>query len=127
MTHKIPHFIDGRRSELSSTRTADVLNPSTGEVQAQVLLASKADVDAAVLSAADLSVALGAAGTSPNEWSVGLAGDDVRDAALAHADAWVHNGGFGAVCHGLAHGVPQVVAGEGMDKGENAARVARSG
>ena len=49
------------------------------------------------------------------------------DAALAYADAWVHNGGFGAVCHGLAHGVPQVVAGEGMDKGENAARVARSG
>lgn len=49
------------------------------------------------------------------------------DAALSHADAWVHNGGFGAVCHGLAHGVPQVVAGEGMDKGENAARVARSG
>ena len=49
------------------------------------------------------------------------------DAALSHADAWVHNGGFGAVCHGLAHGVPQVVAGEGMDKGENAAHVARSG
>ncbi len=51
MTHKIPHFIDGRRSNLSSTRTADVLNPSTGEVQAQVLLASAADVDAAVASA----------------------------------------------------------------------------
>ena len=49
------------------------------------------------------------------------------DAALAHADVWVSNGGFGAVCHALAHGVPQVVAGEGMDKGENAARVARSG
>jgi malonate-semialdehyde dehydrogenase (acetylating) / methylmalonate-semialdehyde dehydrogenase len=51
MTHKIPHFIDGRRSELSSTRTADVLNPSTGQVQAQVLLASTADVDTAVASA----------------------------------------------------------------------------
>jgi malonate-semialdehyde dehydrogenase (acetylating) / methylmalonate-semialdehyde dehydrogenase len=51
MTQKIPHFIDGRRSDLSSTRTADVLNPSTGEVQAQVLLASKADVDVAVASA----------------------------------------------------------------------------
>ncbi len=49
------------------------------------------------------------------------------DAALAHADAWVHNGGYGAVCHGLAHGVPMVVAGEGMDKGENARRVAWSG
>ena len=51
MTTQIPHFIDGRRSPLASTRTADVLNPSTGEVQAQVLLASAADVDTAVASA----------------------------------------------------------------------------
>ena len=51
MTTQIPHFIDGRRSNLASTRTADVLNPSTGDVQAQVLLASAADVDTAVASA----------------------------------------------------------------------------
>src|SRR6204780_400377 len=51
MTRQIPHFIDGRRSNLASTRTADVFNPSTGEVQAQVLLASAADVDTAVASA----------------------------------------------------------------------------
>jgi len=51
MTTQIQHFIDGRRSPLASTRTADVLNPSTGAVQAQVLLASAADVDAAVASA----------------------------------------------------------------------------
>ncbi len=53
MTTKIPHFVDGRRSDLSSTRTADVLNPSTGDVQAQVLLASTADVDTAVASAVE--------------------------------------------------------------------------
>ena len=53
MTNQIPHFIDGKRSTLSSTRTADVLNPSTGEVAAQVLLASAADVDAAVASAVE--------------------------------------------------------------------------
>jgi malonate-semialdehyde dehydrogenase (acetylating) / methylmalonate-semialdehyde dehydrogenase len=53
MTAQIPHFIDGRRSNLASTRTADVLNPSTGEVQAQVLLASTADVDTAVASAVE--------------------------------------------------------------------------
>ncbi len=53
MTTRIPHFIDGKRSELASTRTADVMNPSTGEVQAQVLLASKADVDTAVASAVE--------------------------------------------------------------------------
>ncbi|OTA53055.1 glycosyltransferase family 1 protein [Hypoxylon sp. EC38] len=49
------------------------------------------------------------------------------DAALAHADVWVHNAGFGAVNHGIANGVPMVVAGEGMDKSENARRVAWSG
>ncbi len=51
MTRHIPHFIDGCRSNLSSTRTADVLNPSAGEVQARVLMASAADVDTAVRSA----------------------------------------------------------------------------
>jgi malonate-semialdehyde dehydrogenase (acetylating) / methylmalonate-semialdehyde dehydrogenase len=53
MTTRIPHFIDGRRSDLGSTRTADVMNPSTGEVQAQVLMASAADVDTAVASAVE--------------------------------------------------------------------------
>ena len=53
MSTTIQHFIDGKRSSLSSTRTADVFNPSTGEVQAQVLLASAADVDTAVASAVE--------------------------------------------------------------------------
>ena len=48
MSTTIQHFINGQRSSLASTRTADVFNPSTGEVQAQVLLASAADVDVAV-------------------------------------------------------------------------------
>src|SRR5882757_4128247 len=48
MTTQIPHFIDGRRTAGQSARTADVLNPSTGEVQAQVPMASSAEVDAAV-------------------------------------------------------------------------------
>jgi UDP:flavonoid glycosyltransferase YjiC (YdhE family) len=50
------------------------------------------------------------------------------DAALEHANVWVHNAGYGAVnhgiAHGIAHGVPMVVAGGGMDKTENARRVA---
>jgi UDP:flavonoid glycosyltransferase YjiC (YdhE family) len=49
------------------------------------------------------------------------------DAVLEHASLWVHNGGFGACSHGIVHGVPMVVAGEGMDKTENARRVAWSG
>ena len=53
MTTRIPHFIDGKRTELASTRTADVMNPSTGQVQSQVVLASAADVDTAVTSAVE--------------------------------------------------------------------------
>ncbi|MCV7288390.1 MULTISPECIES: CoA-acylating methylmalonate-semialdehyde dehydrogenase [Mycolicibacterium] len=53
MTTQIQHFINGQRTSAGSTRTADVMNPSTGEVQAQVLMASAADVDAAVAGAAE--------------------------------------------------------------------------
>ncbi|WP_018601794.1 CoA-acylating methylmalonate-semialdehyde dehydrogenase [Mycobacterium sp. 155] len=53
MTTQIPHFINGERTTAGSTRTADVFNPSTGEVQAQVLMASAADVDAAVAVAVE--------------------------------------------------------------------------
>ncbi|KAI0835866.1 glycosyltransferase family 1 protein [Hypoxylon sp. FL0890] len=49
------------------------------------------------------------------------------DAALAHADVWVHNAGFGAINHGIANGVPMVVAGEGMDKTDNSRRVTWAG
>jgi malonate-semialdehyde dehydrogenase (acetylating)/methylmalonate-semialdehyde dehydrogenase len=52
MTTQIPHFINGKRASGQSTRTADVMNPSTGEVQAKVLMASRADVDEAVAGAA---------------------------------------------------------------------------
>jgi malonate-semialdehyde dehydrogenase (acetylating)/methylmalonate-semialdehyde dehydrogenase len=53
MTTQIPHFINGERTAGASTRTADVLDPSTGQVQAQVVLASTADVDAAVAVAVE--------------------------------------------------------------------------
>ena len=51
MTTQIPHFINGQRSAGQSTRTADVMNPSTGEVQAKVPMGSSADIDAAVAGA----------------------------------------------------------------------------
>src|SRR3979490_1399608 len=53
MTTQIPHFIDGKRTLGQSGRTADVFNPSTGEVQGLVSMAGKADVDAAVASAVE--------------------------------------------------------------------------
>jgi hypothetical protein len=59
-TTLIPHFIDGRRTAGRSAPTADVLNPSTGQLQAQVAknvsdpyTAVQVDV-AALRSAADL-------------------------------------------------------------------------
>jgi malonate-semialdehyde dehydrogenase (acetylating) / methylmalonate-semialdehyde dehydrogenase len=47
----IEHWIGGATTTGASTRTADVWDPATGQVQAQVLLADAADVDAAVQSA----------------------------------------------------------------------------
>jgi Cu+-exporting ATPase len=41
--------------------------------------------DDGALGAADVAVAMGAAGSTPGEWAVALAGDEVRDAALALA------------------------------------------
>ncbi|KAI3398866.1 hypothetical protein diail_8375 [Diaporthe ilicicola] len=49
------------------------------------------------------------------------------DAVLPYANVWVHNGGYGAITHGVAHGVPMVVAGEGQDKPENIRRLRASG
>jgi malonate-semialdehyde dehydrogenase (acetylating)/methylmalonate-semialdehyde dehydrogenase len=50
---QIGHFIGGKRVAGASGRTADVYNPATGEVQAQVALASAAEVRAAVENARD--------------------------------------------------------------------------
>ena len=49
---QIGHWIGGAEQR-GSGRTADVFNPATGEVQAQVALASKAEVDAAIDAAAE--------------------------------------------------------------------------
>ncbi|GLK57753.1 malonate-semialdehyde dehydrogenase (acetylating)/methylmalonate-semialdehyde dehydrogenase [Methylopila capsulata] len=48
---QIGHFIGGRRVEGTSGRFADVFHPSTGDVQAQVALASAAEMRAAVENA----------------------------------------------------------------------------
>ncbi len=48
---QIGHFIDGVNVTGTSGRTADIFNPNTGEVQAQVSLASVSEMDVAVASA----------------------------------------------------------------------------
>ena len=57
---EIGHWINGKHVAGTSGRTADVFNPATGEVQAQVALASKAELDAATADAAKAQVKWGA-------------------------------------------------------------------
>ncbi|MEE1922636.1 CoA-acylating methylmalonate-semialdehyde dehydrogenase [Pseudomonas sp. 148P] len=51
MTHSITNWISGARAEATSGQQLPVYNPATGQLSAQVQLASHADVDAAVASA----------------------------------------------------------------------------
>ncbi|GAA2533613.1 CoA-acylating methylmalonate-semialdehyde dehydrogenase [Microbacterium mitrae] len=51
MVRQIPHFVGGKRTEGTSGRFSDVFDPSTGEVQAQVALASTAEVSAVIENA----------------------------------------------------------------------------
>ena len=51
MDTTITHWIGGKPSEGSSTRTAEVTDPATGAVTARVLLAGPEDVEAAVAAA----------------------------------------------------------------------------
>jgi cation transport ATPase len=74
--------IDHVRPEiLPADRAAEVRR--LVEAGARVAVLGRASTDGPVLGAADVPVALEAAGASPGEWAVTLAGDDVRDAALS--------------------------------------------
>ncbi|WBU52560.1 CoA-acylating methylmalonate-semialdehyde dehydrogenase [Paracoccus sp. SCSIO 75233] len=53
---QIGHWIDGKEVVGTSGRTADVYNPATGEVQAQVALASNEEISAAIASAAQAQI-----------------------------------------------------------------------
>ncbi|GAA5068713.1 CoA-acylating methylmalonate-semialdehyde dehydrogenase [Roseibacterium beibuensis] len=50
---EIGHWINGQHVAGTSGRTADVMNPATGEVQGKVALATTAELDAAVAAAAE--------------------------------------------------------------------------
>ncbi|SPF76820.1 Putative 3-oxopropanoate dehydrogenase [Aliiroseovarius pelagivivens] len=62
---KLGHWINGQMVDGTSGRFADVYNPATGEVQAQVALATKAELDDAVAKAAEAQKAWGA--TNPQK------------------------------------------------------------
>ncbi len=51
MAKALHHYVNGKRVNGASGRTGDIYNPATGEVSAQVPLASAAEVGAAIASA----------------------------------------------------------------------------
>ena len=57
---EITHYINGAMTKGTSGRFSEVFNPATGEVQAQVPLATVEEVNAAVAKAAEAQVAWGA-------------------------------------------------------------------
>jgi Cu+-exporting ATPase len=54
-----------------------------GEGGSVVAVVGQPSSDDGALGAADVAIAMGAAGSTPGEWGIALASDDVRDAALA--------------------------------------------
>ncbi len=54
-----------------------------GEGGSVIAVIGRPASDDGALGAADVAIALGAAGSTPGEWAVALASDDVRDAAMA--------------------------------------------
>ncbi len=53
---QVPHYINGKRVEGTSGVFGDIYNPSTGEIQAQVQLATQAELNATVEHAAQAQI-----------------------------------------------------------------------
>lgn len=51
--YEVGNWINGQNEASSSSRTSDIYNPATGEVQGKVYLSSKEELDAAVAKAAE--------------------------------------------------------------------------
>ncbi|WP_405489716.1 CoA-acylating methylmalonate-semialdehyde dehydrogenase [Nocardia sp. NBC_00511] len=65
MVRELTHFIGGKHVTGTSGNFGDVYNPSTGQVQARVPLASQAEVEAVIANAAEAQ--LGWAATNPQK------------------------------------------------------------
>lgn len=74
--------IEHIRPELLPLEASEAIH-RLADAGATVAVVGNSPVDDACLSAAQVSIALGSAGSGTAEWSVQLASDDVRDAALA--------------------------------------------
>ncbi|HET9956951.1 MAG TPA: HAD family hydrolase, partial [Polyangiaceae bacterium] len=74
--------IDHIRPEIPPAERGDAIR-RLADGGAIVAVVGRSQADEVALSAADVSIALGAAGSTSSEWNVQLASDDVRDAAFA--------------------------------------------
>jgi Cu+-exporting ATPase len=102
--------IDHVRPEvLPADRGAEVR--ALGEGGRVVAVLGHIATDDGALGAADVSIAMGAAGATPGEWSASLASDDLRDAARALSIAHeARDNAKVAIALGAAPGLAAVVA-----------------
>ncbi|HEX2893321.1 MAG TPA: CoA-acylating methylmalonate-semialdehyde dehydrogenase [Marmoricola sp.] len=122
MSTRVPHWINGREQAGTSGRTAPVYNPATGEVRAEVDLASTAEVDAAVQSAAEAartwrssSLSTRAAILFAMRQQLSERADELA-AVITAEHGKVHSDSLGEIARGLenvefAAGVPQLLKG----------------
>jgi malonate-semialdehyde dehydrogenase (acetylating)/methylmalonate-semialdehyde dehydrogenase len=126
--YEVGNWIDGKAEASSSSRTSDIYNPATGEIQGKVSLSSKEELDAAVAKAAEAQKAWAA--TNPQRRArvmmkfAELINRDMDK--LAESVSREHGktlpDGAGDVQRGLevievCMGAPQLLKGEFMDSG----------
>ena len=123
MTRQIDHYINGAKVAGKSGRFADVFNPATGEVQAQVALANESEVNAAVANCLEALPAW--ASTTPLKRARvmfkfrELIEDNLKDlaAAITAEHGKTLSDAEGSVIRGMevvefACGIPQALKGE---------------
>lgn len=94
---------------LPAERAEEVQRVSDGGAITAVI--GRSPVDDAALTAADVSIGLGSAGSTSSDWSVQLASDDVRDAALAvHSARLLRSNALVALGITLLSGLASILA-----------------
>ncbi|GAA1749542.1 CoA-acylating methylmalonate-semialdehyde dehydrogenase [Aeromicrobium alkaliterrae] len=122
MTNLIQHWVDGAPFRGTSTATADVTNPATGQVTGQVVLADAADAAAVIASAKAASVGWGATSIARRTQVVFAfrellnARKDELAAIITAEHGKVHSDALGEIARGqevveFACGIPHLLKG----------------
>jgi len=124
--YDIHHYADGKIVEGTSGRFGNIFNPSTGEIQGRVALASKAEVESVIATAEKASVAWGnesvvkRARVLQNLVHILYREKDALAEALSREHGKVFSDAQGDVQRGLevaefAQGIPHLLKGEFSD------------